>query len=277
MADLLRLAFGTDDGFGGRARIGLVVLENDQTVEAELRGLWPDGVTAFVTRIPMEDQVTPETLLAMEERIPAAAGLLPSTFGFDAIGYGCTSAATLIGEDGVDAAIRRAHPEVPNTNPMAAAVAAIGALGAVRIGVVTPYSAEVTAGIVGHLTRKGLAVAVVGSFLEESDSVVARITEESVAAAVIQLVASDQARAEPVRETGAARARGGAGGLDAVFVSCTSLRALGIVEDLEADLGIPVVSSNLAFGWHLLRLAGVEDAIPGLGRLYRLTLDGSSA
>ena len=277
MADLLRLAFGTDDGFGGRARIGLVVLENDQTVEAELRGLWPDGVTAFVTRIPMEDQVTPETLLAMEERIPAAAGLLPSTFGFDAIGYGCTSAATLIGEDGVDAAIRRAHPEVPNTNPMAAAVAAMGALGAVRIGVVTPYSAEVTAGIVGHLTRKGLAVAVVGSFLEESDSVVARITEESVAAAVIQLVASDQARAEPVREAGAARTEGGAGGLDAVFVSCTSLRALGIVEDLEADLGIPVVSSNLAFGWHLLRLAGVEDAIPGLGRLYRLTLDGSSA
>jgi len=277
MADLLRLAFGTDDGFGGRARIGLVVLENDQTVEAELRGLWPDGVTAFVTRIPMEDQVTPETLLAMEERIPAAAGLLPSTFGFDAIGYGCTSAATLIGEDGVDAAIRRAHPEVPNTNPMAAAVAAMGALGAARIGVVTPYSAEVTAGIVGHLTRKGLAVAVVGSFLEESDSVVARITEESVAAAVIQLVASDQARAEPVRETGAARAGGGAGGLDAVFVSCTSLRAFGIVEDLEADLGIPVVSSNLAFGWHLLRLAGVEDAIPGLGRLYRLTLDGSSA
>jgi len=277
MADLLRLAFGTDDGFGGRARIGLVVLENDQTVEAELRGLWPDGVTAFVTRIPMEDQVTPETLLAMEERIPAAAGLLPSTFGFDAIGYGCTSAATLIGEDVVNAAIRRAHPEVPNTNPMAAAVAAMGALGAVRIGVVTPYSAEVTAGIVGHLTRKGLAVAVVGSFLEESDSVVARITEESVAAAVIQLVASDQARAEPVRETGAARAGGGAGGLDAVFVSCTSLRALGIVEDLEADLGIPVVSSNLAFGWHLLRLAGVEDAIPGLGRLYRLTLDGSSA
>jgi maleate isomerase len=277
MADLLRLAFGTDDGFGGRARIGLVVLENDQTVEAELRGLWPDGVTAFVTRIPMEDQVTPETLLAMEERIPAAAGLLPSTFGFDAIGYGCTSAATLIGEDGVDAAIRRAHPEVPNTNPMAAAVAAMGALGAARIGVVTPYSAEVTAGIVGHLTRKGLAVAVVGSFLEESDSVVARITEELVAAAVIQLVASDQARAEPVRETGAARAGGGAGGLDAVFVSCTSLRALGIVEDLEADLGIPVVSSNLAFGWHLLRLAGVEDAIPGLGRLYRLTLDGSSA
>ena len=277
MADLLRLAFGTDDGFGGRARIGLVVLENDQTVEAELRGLWPDGVTAFVTRIPMEDQVTPETLLAMEERIPAAAGLLPSTFGFDAIGYGCTSAATLIGEDGVDAAIRRAHPEVPNTNPMAAAVAAMGALGAARIGVVTPYSAEVTAGIVGHLTRKGLAVAVVGSFLEESDSVVARITEESVAAAVIQLVASDQARAEPVRETGAARAGGGAGGLDAVFVSCTSLRALGIVEDLEADLGIPVVSSNLALGWHLLRLAGVEDAIPGLGRLYRLTLDGSSA
>ena len=59
---LQTLSFDTDDGFGSRARIGLVVLENDQTVEAELGSLWPDGVAAFCTRIPMEDRVTPETL-----------------------------------------------------------------------------------------------------------------------------------------------------------------------------------------------------------------------
>ena len=88
--ELKELPFETDTGFGSRARIGLIVLENDQTVEAELATLWPEGVAAFATRIPMEDRVTAESLLAMETRIPEAAGLLPEIMGFDVIGYGCT-------------------------------------------------------------------------------------------------------------------------------------------------------------------------------------------
>ena len=62
--ELKELPFETDTGFGSRARIGLIVLENDQTVEAELAMLWPEGVAAFATRIPMEDRVTAESLLA---------------------------------------------------------------------------------------------------------------------------------------------------------------------------------------------------------------------
>jgi len=51
-------------------------------------------------------------------------------------------------------------------------------------------------------------------------------------------------------------------------VSCTSLRTFGIVADLEEELGRPVVSSNQALAWHLHRLAGVQDAVPGLGTLF---------
>ncbi len=262
--DLVPLDLATDAGFGERARIGLVVLENDQTVEAELNGLWPDGVTSFVNRIPMEDRVTPETLRAMEARIPEAAGLLPGLMGFDVIGYGCTSAATLIGEERVSAALRVAHPDVPNTNPISAVLAAVSALRARRVAVVTPYSAEVTAGIVGLLGDRGLEVVAAGSFLEESDATVARITEQSVADAVRRVVGAAEGASD------------GDGRPDAVFVSCTSLRAFGVAGGLEDELGVPVVSSNLAFGWHLLRLAGIDDRIDGLGSLYGLDLDGGS-
>ena len=257
---LVALDVATDAGFGERARIGLVVLENDQTVEAELASLWPDGVAAFATRIPMEDRVTPETLRAMEARIPEAAGLLPPTLGLDVLGYGCTSASTLIGEERVSGALRMAHPDVPNTNPISAVLAALSALDALRVAVVTPYSAEVTAGIVGLLADRGLDVVAAGSFLEESDATVARITEEAVAAAVRRMVAEAES-------TGGQRP-------DAVFVSCTSLRAFGVAGALEDEVGVPVVSSNLALGWHLLRLAGIDDAVDGLGRLYGLGLDG---
>jgi maleate isomerase len=247
--DLVKLTFESDEGFGHRARIGLIVLESDQTIEAELRRIDLDGVDWYHARIANQPDVTPETLTAMKEGLPAAAGLLPCEFGFDAIGYACTSAATLIGEAGVAEAIRSAHPDIPCTNPISAAVAAFEALGVTCIGVVTPYTADVTAPILDHFESAGLTVTAVGSFLEPSDLVVGRITERSIADGARHIAELEEC--------------------DAVFVSCTSLRSFGIVKDLEAELGKPVVSSNLALLWRLLRLAGVDDDVPGLGALFR--------
>ncbi len=247
--ELVELAFESDEGFGHRARIGLIVLESDQTVEAELRRIDLKGVDWYHTRIANQLDVTRETLTAMEEGLPAAAALLPREFGFDAIGYACTSAATLIGESGVTKAIRSAHPGIACTNPISAAVAAFESLGVIRIGVVTPYTADVTVPIVEHFESAGLTVTAVGSFLEPSDLVVGRISERSIADAARHIAELEEC--------------------DSVFISCTSLRSFGIVEDLEAELGIPVVSSNLALLWRLLRLAGVDDDVPGLGTLFR--------
>ena len=246
--DLVQLPFDTDDGFGARARIGLIVLESDQTIEAEARMLDLPGVDVYHSRIPNSLEVTSETLTDMEQRLPAAAALLPREFDFDVIGYGCTSAATLIGAGRVTAAIQSEHPGVPCTDPITAAVAALGALDARRVAVVTPYTAEVTAPIARSFADAGHSVTALGSFLESNDFTVARISPQSIA--------------DGVRTV----ARGA--DCDAVFVSCTSLRLLASVEDLESEVGVPVVSSNMALFWHLLRLAGVADEIDGLGRLF---------
>lgn len=245
----IKLDFSIDGGFGPRAVIGLIVLESDQTLEMEARSIAVEGVSWYHARIPNEMEVTPTTLTDMQARLPVAAGLLPPDFGFAAIGYGCTSAATLIGEAGVTEAIQMAHPGMACTNPISAAVDAFDALGTARIAVITPYTADVTAPIVAHFAANGLDVAAVGSFLESSDLVVARITERSIAEAVRSI--TQQADC------------------DAVFVSCTSLRTFGVIEDLEAELGVPVVSSNLALLWRLLRLAGITDKVAGHGALFR--------
>lgn len=250
--ELIQLDFDTDDGFGARARLGLIVLESDQTIEAEARLLDLPGVDFYHSRIANAMEVTPETLTDMRKRLPAAAALLAPEFQFDAIGYGCTSAATLIGTQGVADCIDAAHPGVASSNPIAAAVAAFRSLHAQRIAVVTPYSAEVTAPIVQHFADAGLTVSAVGSFLESSDLVVARIARESVIQGVRTVV--NQAEC------------------DAVFVSCTSLRLLDVAADVEAEIDMPVVSSNMALFWHLLRLAGVTDDLGHLGRLYSAQL-----
>lgn len=248
MSDMIELPFETDDGFGTRATIGLIVLETDHTVEAEFRSLDVEGVAWYHSRIPMEPEVTPETLTDMRARLPEAATLLPPEFGFNAIGYGCTSAATLIGEEGVTGAIQVAHPDMACSNPISAAVAAFQALDVSRIAVVTPYTADVTAPIIEHFRDAGIDVENFGSFNESRDHVVAKISPESIAAGVREIVAAT--------------------GCDGVFISCTSLRTFTIIGELEAELGIAVVSSNLALSWHLLRLAGIDDTIPGLGRLF---------
>ena len=60
--------------------------------------------------------------------------------------------------------------------------------------------------------------------------------------------------------------------LDAVFVSCTSIRLSERLPQLEERLGLPITSSNHALAWHCLRLAGIDDVLPGSGRLFSLPL-----
>ena len=56
------------------------------------------------------------------------------------------------------------------------------------------------------------------------------------------------------------------------MVECGSDRLVEIVERLEGELGKPVTSSNHALIWHCLRLAGVDEALPGFGKLFESPL-----
>lgn len=225
----------------------MVVLASDRTLENEIRQLPLPGVALHHSRIFNETHVDSDTLMAMKARLPEAASLLPSEFEFAAIGYGCTSASTLMGDAAVADAIHQTHPGVHVTNPVHAAVQAFRALGARRVAIVTPYSEAVTLPVIERFETDGFEVPAFGSFLIEDDLVVARVSADSVAAG-----------AEAVLQQSAA---------DAVFISCTSIRLLDHVQGLEDDLGVPVVSSNTAFIWHLLRSGGIDDQFPGFGKL----------
>ena len=250
-AMISRLGFATDAGAGARARIGLLVLESDQTMEWEMRLMTHlPGVSVYHARLANDVVVTPKTLAKMEAELPIAAGLLPDYLGLSALGYGCTSGSTIIGEDRVAAILRDIHPGVPSSNPLTAAKAALRALGVKRIGLVTPYTPDVTEAMQRRFEDAGITITAVGSFYEDSDAVVGRIDPRSILEAAISVGRSDN--------------------VDGVFISCTSLRAAGIIEEAEARLNKPVTASNHALAWHLLRLAGISDEIAGFGRLFKL-------
>jgi maleate isomerase len=249
MVDLGVLPCRLDAGIAHRAAIGLLVLATDETVEHEFRHLVrQDGVALYEARLWNDYNVTPETLRAMGERIaPTTALILPGA-KLDVVAFGCSSASMALGEDEVFRLIRTVRPGIACTTPVTAAFAAFEALGARRVGVLTPYSAAVNDVVRAYLVKRGATVAAFGTFDKPDDREAARIAPESIA--------------EGIR----ALARGAT--LDAVFVCCTSLRLSEFVADVEKEVGIPVISSDYAMAWHSLRLAGVKDVVPGVGRLF---------
>lgn len=243
------MRYETDTGAGGGRRLGLIVLSTDETLECEARAvLARRAVNLLHARIPARPDVTPQDLRTMAADMTRTAALLPADPA--AVAYGCTSAAAMIGPAEVARLIRQAHPGVPVTDPMSAAIAALRALGVARIGFVSPYVPEVTAPMRAHLAAQGIETVSEVSFGQREDRTVARIREDSTLAAM----------AEAARQ-----AKGAAG---AIFASCTNLRTFGIIAAAEAELGVPVISSNQALMWHLLGLGGIDAGGWGPGRLF---------
>ena len=247
--DIQALQFTSDGGLGSVARIGLIVLQSDQTLEHELSGvLRRPGVALYHARIPNEMEVSGDTLRKMEADLPTAAALLPASFELDAIGYCCTSGATMIGEARVDVILRSVHPAAKTTNPLTACKAALSALKLKRIALITPYAVEVTEGMRDNLAAAGFQVNAVGSFNQSDDFKVARISSQSILEAIKEI--------------------GRRADCDGVFVSCTSLRVMEILAEAEKAICKPVLSSNQVTAWHLARLAGIGDSIAGAGMLF---------
>jgi maleate isomerase len=244
------LPFEQDGGIARRAALGLVVLATDFTIEHEWRRIFADfpGVAFYQSRILNDNQITPETLRAMEPRIAAATDVILPGAKLDVVAFGCTSAAMAIGEERVFDRIRSVRPEARCTTPITGAFAAFRALNARRIGVLTPYRADVNHIVANYIRAAGFDVPVFGSFNEESDSIVSRISPNSVRHGIKAITAE--------------------AGVDAIFVSCTSVRIAEVAAEIESDVGLPVTSSNHAMAWHALRLAGIEDAAPRWGRLF---------
>ncbi|MBC8259418.1 MAG: aspartate/glutamate racemase family protein [SAR324 cluster bacterium] len=251
--NIIEIQFATDEGLGERAKIGLIVLSSDQTLEYEFRTLLNlEGVAFYHARIPNEMEITKDSLAKMESELSPAAALLPAAFNFKAIGYGCTSGATIIGEENVAKAIQLVHPDTLISNPLTACKAAFQALGLKRIAFLTPYDPAITSAMRDNLLENGFEIPVTGSFFESDDFKVGRISPDSILEAIEKIGTRDDC--------------------DGVFVSCTNLRVAEIIETAEERLGKAVTSSNHALAWHLLRLAGINDCPENCGSLFRKQL-----
>lgn len=231
-------------------QIGLITLQSDETIERDFRTLLPQDVESLVSRVPSGIAVTLESLRAMEDNLTASAALLPRGAHCAAVGYACTSASATIGPARVAELIQKGVATPHVTDPLTALIAVCKTAGITQIGLVSPYVASVSDRLIQGLDAAGVTVASFGSFDEPLEERVVRISKESVRDAVIHV--------------------GRNGTCGAVFMSCTNLRALDVIEDCEAELDIPVLSSNQVLAWHLGQLGGFSRRINRIGRVFDL-------
>ena len=238
------LNFSTDRGAACAARMGVLILSVDETIESEFAQYFAfrDGTALYHTRQYKGPAIDVHSLNSTKKNISAAASLLPQ-FAFDSIGFACTSDAVVLGASAI-AGLVAATVQVQEsavTNPLTAAMRALHALSARRVAVLTPYTADISQMLLSVFERNGLQISAIAIFNQTADAVVARIDKRSVLDAVQRLAQSAE---RP----------------DAIFVSCTQTRTVELLVEAERLTGLPVVSSNSAMAWDMLRLAGLLTA-----------------
>jgi len=238
-----------------KKRIALLILATDHTTEPDFaRMVASAGIGIYVSRIHYANPTTPENLRAMQPSLTAGAGLILPGEPVDAVMYSCTSASVVIGDDEVTSAIRTAKPGVNVVTPTAAAALGLKAFGARNISILTPYTVETSRPMADYFSDLGFGIDRFTCLDMTDDREMARV-------APAEIVAFAREAFDPKS--------------DALFISCTALRAAGVAAEIEQAIGKPVVTSNLATAWQCLRLCDDQTSRPELGRLMTMQVPGA--
>ncbi len=236
--------------YGWRARIGILVPASDTTCENEFRKMAPEGVSIHVSRMAFPGTNTPEALSRLIDEVEEVAKLLiPASV--DAIAFCCTSGSFIKGPGYDQEIIRRIKRVFPGTvtTTTTSVIEAFKALDIKRVAVASPYIDEINQALKRYLESVGIEVVSIKGLGIVKDTEVGKLTPE-VAYELAKKIDRPEAQA--------------------VFISCTNFRSLEVIDILEKDLEKPVVTSNQATMWNLLRLLGIHGSIKRYGELFTL-------
>jgi maleate isomerase len=228
-------------------RLGLLIPSGNSVAETELRAMLPPEVAMLTTRLALRGSSEPE-LLAMLTDLDSAAHLVGHAEP-DLIAFHCTAVSTFAPHLAADIRGRiTAAAGRPAIATADAILAALRVLRARRVLLVTPYIQVVHQREVDYLTANGLEVAGGSCLGIDMNTEMARLDPSAIA--------------QQVRDA----KRGTAA--DVCFISCTAIRSGGLIADLEAELGMPVLTSNQVLAWHALRSLEVTTPVAGFGRIF---------
>lgn len=236
--------------YSPRAKLGLITPPTNTVNEAEWSRMMPPGVTFHTHRMPLHPDTTSQEGKAglMRDLQSVFSMLKPARV--DAIAYACTAGSMINPVEALPQTLTDSMG-VTAVTTSAAIIRALNTLSALRLSVATPYHDKLNEHEAAFLEENGFSIErLIGLGIGAGGpSEYIRIAESP-----FEKVA-DHVRAAFVP------------GSDAILITCTDFPTLPLIAQLESEFGVPVVTSNQATFWAMLRAVGIEDRFTDFGRL----------
>ena len=225
----------------------MILAEGNYCSEPDAHAILPDGVSVHTTRIALSGVDTKSLTGMVDEAQKAAALLIRTQPGL--IVFHCTAASTLSPLTGdLIAEQIKATTGINATTTSQALITALNSLNSRKIVLLSPYEEDVNASEIIFFRHHGIDVIKERSFPPALGGRYADATPDEWKKRVLSMRDPDA---------------------DAYFLSCTNIRCVSVIEELESELDRPVITSNSATMWHTLRMGGFRDSVQGYGQLLR--------
>ena len=233
---------------GINSKVGLIALSTDFMIEKDFKKIIENmNIDLFVNRIRSYYPLTKENLIKMGENVTEVSKDILPDEKLDCVVYGCTSGTIASGYDSIKNKINLAKPEAKVVTPSSAAVNALRKMNVKKVSIFTPYSEKLNNDVVDYFKKENFIVTSNSYFDISYDNDIAKVDPDYLFEVITKM---DLGEAE------------------AVFLSCTNLPALNIVDKLEKKLNKIVLSSNQVLIWDTLQNIKKTEPVDGFGKLF---------
>ena len=229
-------------------RIGLIALATDFRIEKDFISVIKDqDIDFFVNRIHCYFPLTSENLIKMSGTITEISKDILPNEKLDCVVYGCTSGTIAAGYENIKKKVNLAKPEAKVTTPSTAAVNALKKMKIKKIAIFTPYSKALNDEVIEYFKNENFEITSNAYYDISNDLDIGKVDKNYLYETLIKM---DLEKAE------------------GLFISCTALPALSIIDKLEKKLNKTVFSSNHVLIWDTLQSIGNKYPIQGFGKLF---------
>ena len=230
-------------------RVGLIALASDFMIEKDfINVISGKKIDFFVNRIKCYNPLTSKNLIKMSKDVTNVTKEILPDQKIDCVVYGCTSGTIAAGYRSIEKKIKKAKPNTKVTTPSTAAIKALRKMKIKKISVFTPYPKKLNNEVINFLKKEKFIITSNSYFDIKSDIDIGKVDPEYLFKVLSKM---DHKNA------------------DALFVSCTALPVLSILNRLEKKIKKIVISSNQALIWDTLEKIGKNNSITNFGKLFK--------
>ena len=231
-------------------RVGLIALASDFTIEKDFINVIKDKkIDFFVNRIECYNPLTKENLIKMSDKVTEVTKDILPDQELDCVVYGCTSGTIAAGHASIEKRVKEAKPMADVSTPSTAAIKALKKMNIKKVSIFTPYSKKLNDDVLDYFESEGFEVTSNLYFDIQDDYDIGKVDQNYLYEVLSKIDLNDA---------------------DALFVSCTALPVLEIIDKLEKKLDTIVLSSNQALIWDTLVRIKKNNSEEGFGKLFQV-------